>query len=387
MVRLSIFFILLSFALSFQAQAQLTGADTNAGDSCAGFPNGATRINADSNTDGKAITLICNGTTWEVEKPTIVGACSDGDLISYDAASGGFTCSATCTDNTPNGFTFTDNAAATASTLTTSNILRIQGLNCQVTVTVSGEGSPQFRICSDSGCSTVIQDWTNTPSWLNNDNYLQLRLTTSASGGDTRRANVFVGQGADTWDVTPIGDCLGSDPVPGTVCADGTVYAGKSTDGDVKMYTTRCDVGLTWTGTSCTGTVVITHWNNGNSTGQVNTGNNSQITGQANSAAINAVDSDSVTSGTQPHLAVQWCENLVENGHSDWYLPGYQELQILADNRSAIGNLNSGQFHWSSSESSASTVCVVRMNDKFISCGNASLGSKTNLRRVRCIRR
>ncbi len=46
------------------AEAQLAGADTSPGDSCAGFPAGAARVTADADQDGKEITLICDGTTW-----------------------------------------------------------------------------------------------------------------------------------------------------------------------------------------------------------------------------------------------------------------------------------------------------------------------------------
>lgn len=46
------------------AAAQLTGSDTAPGSSCAGFPDGATRLTADADLDGAEVTLVCDGTTW-----------------------------------------------------------------------------------------------------------------------------------------------------------------------------------------------------------------------------------------------------------------------------------------------------------------------------------
>lgn len=44
--------------------AQLAGADTTPGSSCAGFPDGATRMTADADLDGGTVVLVCDGTTW-----------------------------------------------------------------------------------------------------------------------------------------------------------------------------------------------------------------------------------------------------------------------------------------------------------------------------------
>ncbi|MBD3754135.1 MAG: tail fiber domain-containing protein [Gammaproteobacteria bacterium] len=81
------------------AQAQLAGTDTSAGDSCAGFPTGATRMTADSDGNGLQVTLVCNGTTWEQEglvavsksgnAPAATANLSDlGDVVLSSAANG-----------------------------------------------------------------------------------------------------------------------------------------------------------------------------------------------------------------------------------------------------------------------------------------------------------
>jgi len=65
-------------------------------------------------------------------------------------------------------------------------------------------------------------------------------------------------------------------------------------------------------------------------------------TGQANTNAI--VDQNGCDRG-----AAYLCDNLVEGGYSDWYLPSKDELNKLYLNRVAIGDLGSGSY-WSSSE-------------------------------------
>ena len=282
---------------------------------------------------------LCNGTSW---------AC-----ISVAA----------CGDATPNGFDFTDLVNQTTSTLVTSNILQISGLACVVNVAVSGEGSPQFRTCNDSSCSTVLIDWATTGT-IENNKYLQLRLTTSAAGGDTYSATVSVGTGADVWNATPTGDCTGS-PAPGTVCPDGTVYAGLSPDGNVKMYVTRCDAGQTWDGSACTGTRSTPTWNNGEDD-WVTTSYTSTITGEANTTGIAALDSDSDTGGFQDHVAAVYCNNLSQDGQTDWYLPSRDELNVIYGNKAVIGNfVTGGSSYWSSSEDLNNGAWYQRFSDGY----------------------
>lgn len=58
------------------AYAQLIGADTTPGSSCAGFPEGATRITADADGNMAEVTLICTGGIWT----------TSGIKVPYDAA-------------------------------------------------------------------------------------------------------------------------------------------------------------------------------------------------------------------------------------------------------------------------------------------------------------
>lgn len=104
-------------------------------------------------------------------------------------------------DDTVNSFSFTDQTGVNFSTLILSNILQISGINTSVSVSVSGDGTPNFRTCSDSSCNSVIQDWTTSGS-IENGEFFQLRLTSSAQTGDQYTVTVSVSSASDSWNVT-----------------------------------------------------------------------------------------------------------------------------------------------------------------------------------------
>ena len=319
--------------------------------SCTGARAGGLRYSAVNN-----CLELCDGAAWACIS---VGACGNA---------------------MPNAFNFTDLINQTVSTLVESNILQITGLGCTVNIAISGAGSPQYRICSTADCSSVIADWTAATGTIENNNYLQLRLTTSAAGGDTRSATVYTGNFAEVWNAQTEGDCTGS-PAPGTICPDGTVYAGQSPDGGVPMFVPRCDAGQSWDGVACTGTALLLSWNDGFSNWvSVSTGASA---GKANTATLVVTDSNSVQPGVQPHIAAQYCDDLNHGGHTDWYLPARNELAVMYINRAAIGGLNiSGSNYWSSSQDNTNSAWRRRFSD-----GDEYGNNKNYTFLVRCARR
>lgn len=148
------------------------------------------------------------------------------------------------------------------------------------------------------------------------------------------------GGGAKYCGAAPVvaGLPCGNSPAVGMTCTDGTIYAGDTPDGNVPMYTTPSDPGgMTWNegGTDY-------FWTNLSST----------VTGKANTAALVALDANSVTPGFQDFMAAKYCSDLSSNGHTDWYLPARDEMEVVLLNRntgSLSGTLNEGTY-WTSTE-------------------------------------
>ncbi|MCB0362345.1 MAG: hypothetical protein KDD35_06470, partial [Bdellovibrionales bacterium] len=92
--------------------------------------------------------------------------------------------------------------------------MEILGTNKASDISVSGEGNPEYRVCSDMSCANEIQTWgTLTAKVLvNAHNYVQLRLISSSSNSQLSQAQLNVGGIVGTWQVTtlnaPIGPAL-----------------------------------------------------------------------------------------------------------------------------------------------------------------------------------
>jgi|GEM_PF-6178835 hypothetical protein len=188
----------------------------------------------------------------------------------------------------------------------------------------------------------------------------------------------------------PADPCAPANPEIGSGCLDGTIYVGKTPDGNVKMFTTSAGgVGQAW--------------NNGNSANYVDVGGLTNCTtgaqascntGRLNTPIIAAADASSA-GGFQTHNAATYCHNLVEHGYSDWYLPAYHELAMLytARNEGALAgtfptvdSFPSSLF-WSSSE--YSNVGAMQIN--FATGGGYpySAGANVDKRwsfKARCVR-
>jgi hypothetical protein len=97
--------------------------------------------------------------------------------------------------------------------------------------------------------------------------------------------------------------------------------------------------------------------------------------GASNTAAIVAA---CPTAG----IAARLCDDLVEGGYSDWYLPSLEELRILCQRRNIIGGFVSGGLYWCSSQISPGINALVQ---NFTACTSVTT-AKSQLRRVRAIR-
>lgn len=168
---------------------------------------------------------------------------------------------------------------------------------------------------------------------------------------------------------------------PGTVCDDGSVYAGNSPDGNVPMFTTPADAGqFSWN--DGTANYVATKMQNCRSASPG--AQPTCRTGRANTDLLSALGK---SPSPAPYVAARYCDDLVAHGHSDWYLPAQDELNVLWSSRAAIGRFNlSGSnptgYYWSSSDFSHSGA-----RGQSFRVGFQISSNKTNRLSVRCVRK
>ncbi len=168
-------------------------------------------------------------------------------------------------------------------------------------------------------------------------------------------------------------DPCAENPTIGTVCADGTVYAGHPMGNTSypAFYADRCNIPRTWDGSACVGSEMLLRWSN---TYTVSTpGTTDQYNGRANTDAMEAAS-------LEDHPAAKRCR---QKG-PDWYLPSRYELQTLYQNRNIGGfadeSLSGFYGWWSSTQSSASQAYELYS-------GSLSPYSKSTADMVRCVRR
>jgi hypothetical protein len=105
-------------------------------------------------------------------------------------------------DATPDAFSFSPAAgAARAAQLPSADIAHIQGIDIDAPVSISGSGSPEYRICADAACS-ADPGFTAAAGSISDGQYLQLRLTTPDADLTLTTAIVTVGTVSEGWDVT-----------------------------------------------------------------------------------------------------------------------------------------------------------------------------------------
>lgn len=343
----------------------------------------------------------CSGWTSSGINDNAVGSAgsSGNDWVAYGSTGNScgssdrslYCISANVPDTTPDVFTFTDQSNVNPAQLFESNIVQITGINAASPIYVSGSGTPEYRVCSNGTCSSVISGWTRTGGLpISNNQYLQVRQYSNGAGGGISDSIIDVGLGTDTWSLTTVaGDPCSGSPSPGAVCNDGTVYGGTSPAGG-SIYFTRCDAGQTWSGTSCGGARASSTWNDGASNwldiSLINCGaaGGCDPNGETNTLVATLSDSNLVSAGTQAHAAAQYCASLTIHGYSDWYLPSAPELNTAYTNQFVIGGFNtSGSYYWTSSEFDSGNGWQQRFSDG----AQDTSGNKADSYLMRCARR
>jgi hypothetical protein len=106
-------------------------------------------------------------------------------------------------DNTPDAFDFTDQTGVALSTQVESDIVQVTGMDNGTTISIDGGGSYEYRICADGTCSGAPA-YTSTAGTIDSGQYVQLRLTSSASNSTETVATLTVGTAEVDWSVTTV---------------------------------------------------------------------------------------------------------------------------------------------------------------------------------------
>ena len=109
------------------------------------------------------------------------------------------------------------------------------------------------------------------------------------------------------------------------------------------------------------------------------------ITTLANDLNNGAVNTSLIVQLCGLTTAAGICDTLVSYGHSDWYLPSYNELECVRTNAATIGGFAADKY-WSSNEGTG--ILYLNAYYRTFPSGTSGVGSKSSaLARVRCIRR
>jgi hypothetical protein len=111
---------------------------------------------------------------------------------------------------TPDALSFGDTSDVPRLALINSDVVALTGLSVAVEVSVSGPGSPQYRVCCSADCSAVMTDWTSTAGVVGSGQYLQLRQTSSSDYSAATVAALQVGTLTSTWTVTTAAPVCGA---------------------------------------------------------------------------------------------------------------------------------------------------------------------------------
>lgn len=172
--------------------------------------------NPEFSTDGGNTWTDVNGSGSVENEGTILVRLTSGTFditrtatLTVGGVDGVFSVTTASQDTTPDAFGF-GSAVVVGGTVGTSGVVTLAGFDGSVAISVSGDGSPEYRIGTDP--------WTNVAGTVAAGQDVQVRLTASNTEGVSRIATLSVGSGSGTFtvetqDLTP--DALAFSAVTG----------------------------------------------------------------------------------------------------------------------------------------------------------------------------
>ena len=98
-------------------------------------------------------------------------------------------------------FSFTPLNNVLLDTRQRSNIVQLNGIFGEATAVISGDGGPSYRLCADSGCATVLSDWTTASQKVTDGMWVQLQTTTQYKNSLQITVGLTIGSTTGNWKI------------------------------------------------------------------------------------------------------------------------------------------------------------------------------------------
>jgi spore coat protein U-like protein len=177
-----------AISISGDASAEFR-ISTDGGTTFGSYTNVATTVEVNDQVQLRLTSSASNVTS--VDAVLDVGGVTDTWTVTTAAASG---------DTTPDAFTFTDVTDQTVSTQVESNVIVVTGIDTTTPISISGTGTPEYRISTDGG--TTFGAYTSSAGNVEVNDQVQVRVTTSASFSTAVDAALNIGGVIDTFSAT-----------------------------------------------------------------------------------------------------------------------------------------------------------------------------------------
>jgi hypothetical protein len=185
-----------------QSSTTINGIETAATVTIAG--EGAPEFSTDGGStwvDTNGSGTVANGGTVLVRLTSSSGFEAERTAtLTVGGLTGTFSVTTEAQDTTPDAFAFISTLAV-ADSLTASDVVTLSGFTGSLAISVSGDGSPEYRINGGA--------WTSAAGTVSSGQDVQVRLTAATTEGSTRVATLSVGTGSgdfsvETQDRTPL---------------------------------------------------------------------------------------------------------------------------------------------------------------------------------------
>ena len=97
--------------------------------------------------------------------------------------------------------TFPDTIEVTMAAVVSSSILKAS-VSSSSAISVSGDGSPEYQICADLACNTVNHAWSSSAGNIDDGEFFQMRMTSSASPNTSSTSTLDIGGSTLDWQIT-----------------------------------------------------------------------------------------------------------------------------------------------------------------------------------------